>query len=526
MPLVPLTTSVTCCLHLQGALGCVYERSRQLCLQVYVKPRLSPTAHLEAALRWGLALPPRNMMAFAALYSWRDRTARALDESVHYVMPKAALLELSRALPSTAGDVRKLLGKGSGLSGGTSLLLSRAEEVAQVIVEGQQQQQQPPGADTAPGDGMVQPPAPAAAAAVRPKELPALVPRKVAAPAVRAVKPAAAGGMRGLFGKAGSSSSAAVVQHNQDASKQEAQQQEAQQQQDLGPAAALATQQQLPQQQLPQQQLPQQWLSQQQLPQEQLPQQQQLQQQASADALTNSISSSGGSKPAAKPIAPACKGSSSLGGLFARKQQPAASAAAGAAVGVKRSRFKVDYLLPAADTAAAAARGQASAVAAVADAVTATAATAAATPSQDVAAALGPGQVADVQRVSSAAVRAVVNQLMADGDDAEGDAAADGAAAAAEGSSPVAAAGEGSGEGSDGGLGGEFVPLSLQGPKGKHKRKAAAAALLAVEAVAANKRRHVEQHDSPGRKSKVSSRTQTHKACCALHAFHTLYSMS
>jgi hypothetical protein len=24
----------------------------------------------------------------------------------------------------------------------------------------------------------------------------------------------------------------------------------------------------------------------------------------------------------------------------------------------------------------------------------------------------------------------------------------------------------------------------------------------------------------------VSSRTQTHKACCALHAFHTLYSMS
>jgi hypothetical protein len=476
----------------------VYERSRQLCLQVYQKPSLSPTAHLEAALRWGLALPPRNMMAFAALYSWRDRTARALDESVHYVMPKAALLELSRALPSTTGDVRKLLGKGSGLSGGASLLLSRAEEVAQVIVQSQQQQQQQQpattaGAGTGAADGSVQPPAAAAAAEVKPKQLPALVPRKVAAPAVRAVKPAAAGasGMRGLFGKAGYSS-AAAVQQQRGAPKQPSQQPNTLQQQALDPSATPATQLQLPHEQLPQRQLP---------------------QQAAPSAPHSNMSSSGGSMLAGKTIAPARKGGGSVGGLFARKLQPSAPSAA---TGSKHGRFKVDFLLPAADTAAAAVAQSP----AEAGAETASAAAAASSQGPDCTAELQAGQGGEVQRVSSAAVRAVVDQLMASGDHAEEAIATDEAAAAAAAGSSLAAAataadGGGSGQGSDGEDGfGEFVPLSQQGPKGKHKRKAAAAALLAAEAAAkaqvanGSKRQRVEQQQgSPRRKCKVSFRS-------------------
>ncbi|KAF6250785.1 hypothetical protein COO60DRAFT_1705427 [Scenedesmus sp. NREL 46B-D3] len=123
----------------QDALGVVLERSRLISAATYQKPLLSETSYLDAAARWGLSLPPANLAVFGALFAWRDSTARALDESVQYVMPKAALLELSRAAPQGAAEVRRLLGSGSGLAGGSGLLLERAEEVAGAVRAGLQQ---------------------------------------------------------------------------------------------------------------------------------------------------------------------------------------------------------------------------------------------------------------------------------------------------------------------------------------------------------------------------------------------------
>ena len=96
---------------MQGALGTVLERSRQLCLSIYQKERLTPSSSLEAAQRWQLALPPTNMSAFAALYTWRDGKARQLDESTGYVLPKGQLIALAQALPTTAAEMQKVLGR-------------------------------------------------------------------------------------------------------------------------------------------------------------------------------------------------------------------------------------------------------------------------------------------------------------------------------------------------------------------------------------------------------------------------------
>lgn len=42
----------------------------------------------------------------AALYEWRDRVSRELDESTGYVLPRAQLLKLAQALPKTVAGVQ------------------------------------------------------------------------------------------------------------------------------------------------------------------------------------------------------------------------------------------------------------------------------------------------------------------------------------------------------------------------------------------------------------------------------------
>lgn len=84
-------------------LGTVLECSRRLCLSLYRKQQCHERSYLAAAELWAVALPPSNMAALAALYGWRDAVARQLDESTGYVLPKAQLIELARALPGESG---------------------------------------------------------------------------------------------------------------------------------------------------------------------------------------------------------------------------------------------------------------------------------------------------------------------------------------------------------------------------------------------------------------------------------------
>jgi exosome complex exonuclease RRP6 len=83
----------------RGALGVVLERSRVLCLSLYSPPSSREGAALEAAQRWGLALPPAALSVLRALWVWRDTLARRLDESPGYILPKAQLIGLARTSP-------------------------------------------------------------------------------------------------------------------------------------------------------------------------------------------------------------------------------------------------------------------------------------------------------------------------------------------------------------------------------------------------------------------------------------------
>ena len=46
----------------------------------------------------------------AGLYAWRDRTARARDESLGFVLPKALLAKLAKRMPGSLRDLRAALG--------------------------------------------------------------------------------------------------------------------------------------------------------------------------------------------------------------------------------------------------------------------------------------------------------------------------------------------------------------------------------------------------------------------------------
>ena len=102
----------------------VYERSSELCLQLYQKPR-PPTR--EDTRRLCLRLCGRTYDKYAGqrhlsdaqvnvlhgLNVWRDRIGRELDESLPYVLPNKVLIAFARKLPTVASQLVKLCGNAS-----------------------------------------------------------------------------------------------------------------------------------------------------------------------------------------------------------------------------------------------------------------------------------------------------------------------------------------------------------------------------------------------------------------------------
>merc|ERR1711907_596016 len=81
------------------------ERSEQLCLKQYQKPVIGPTSHLDLLQRHSYRFKPLQMRVFAALFGWRDKVARQLDESTHYVLPNHALFSVSETMPQTVVEL-------------------------------------------------------------------------------------------------------------------------------------------------------------------------------------------------------------------------------------------------------------------------------------------------------------------------------------------------------------------------------------------------------------------------------------
>ncbi|KAL0022532.1 hypothetical protein WJX79_009245 [Trebouxia sp. C0005] len=87
-----------------GALGVTLERSKQLCLQMYEKELFTETSHEHAMGQ--LVCTPEQLAVFAGLYAWRDRIARAEDESTGYVLSRNLLQKLAMQMPTSASKVK------------------------------------------------------------------------------------------------------------------------------------------------------------------------------------------------------------------------------------------------------------------------------------------------------------------------------------------------------------------------------------------------------------------------------------
>jgi exosome complex exonuclease RRP6 len=92
----------------QNALGLCLERSRQLCLQLYEKPLLTDRSHIDVYYSFRVQLSPQQLSVLAAVYAWRDRMARELDDGPSRIIPKSVLLALAQAMPTSPPAVQRL----------------------------------------------------------------------------------------------------------------------------------------------------------------------------------------------------------------------------------------------------------------------------------------------------------------------------------------------------------------------------------------------------------------------------------
>jgi ribonuclease D len=86
--------------HDKTGLCAVFEASKRICLKKYEKEMFSPSGYMKllSSNRVGASLAARGLNAtqdcvLAAVWNWRDRLARQLDESPSYIMTNSELLK-------------------------------------------------------------------------------------------------------------------------------------------------------------------------------------------------------------------------------------------------------------------------------------------------------------------------------------------------------------------------------------------------------------------------------------------------
>lgn len=106
----------------QGLLGQCLEMSRQITLKLYEKPLMTPHSYIKFYQSCNTRLNQEQLSALAALFSWRDRKCRTLDDSPGRLLPKRLLLTLSQQMPVDVPGVLRIAGR-------HKLLIQHANEV-------------------------------------------------------------------------------------------------------------------------------------------------------------------------------------------------------------------------------------------------------------------------------------------------------------------------------------------------------------------------------------------------------------
>lgn len=87
----------------------VYQRSYDICMQLYQKDVLTEYSYLNIYGLHAADFNGQQLAIVAGLCEWRDFVARAEDESTGYVLPNKTLIEIAKHMPVTTGDLRRLL---------------------------------------------------------------------------------------------------------------------------------------------------------------------------------------------------------------------------------------------------------------------------------------------------------------------------------------------------------------------------------------------------------------------------------
>ncbi|XP_078451713.1 exosome complex component 10-like isoform X1 [Lampetra planeri] len=77
----------------------VWDQSRTVALKRYHKPVFTEDSYLELLHKHKQPLDVQQSSAARLLYAWRDRTARAEDESTGYVLPNHMLMKIAEEMP-------------------------------------------------------------------------------------------------------------------------------------------------------------------------------------------------------------------------------------------------------------------------------------------------------------------------------------------------------------------------------------------------------------------------------------------
>ncbi|VDK77851.1 unnamed protein product [Dibothriocephalus latus] len=84
----------------RGLLQSAMERSRELCLRIYQKPKFDPLGYLSLyKMSSGNSLNKRQLYALKQLHALRDSIARREDESLQYVLPNHMMKTIAEELP-------------------------------------------------------------------------------------------------------------------------------------------------------------------------------------------------------------------------------------------------------------------------------------------------------------------------------------------------------------------------------------------------------------------------------------------
>merc|ERR1719419_545689 len=78
--------------------ACLHQ-SNDICKNRYTKPSVKEESHLDLIRKARMNLNNKQLSCLKEFYSWRDKTARVEDESVHYVLPNHMMLKICTELP-------------------------------------------------------------------------------------------------------------------------------------------------------------------------------------------------------------------------------------------------------------------------------------------------------------------------------------------------------------------------------------------------------------------------------------------